>query len=228
MALSDTINLLKKERGLTNSQLSELSGVPLGTLDKITSGKTTDPKLDTVRALAKALGCTLDDFDDSVDNKCEKVGIGNKLRNLLAIRGRNINELATTTDVSAQTLYSILKRNNTKVDLDILQKISDELSVTLDYFCTNDGNENITPSPPLEDKGIMLYKQLDTEDRAEIRGEMKQMLKADKYKKEKDEMITVFTAAHSKDNKPPRLEQMSKREFEELASHSDVESDDDL
>lgn len=31
------------------------------------------------------------------------------------------------------------------------------------------------------DNGILLYKQLDAEDKAEIRGEMKQMLKADKY-----------------------------------------------
>ena len=41
--------------------------------------------------------------------------------------------------MSAQTLYSISKRNNTKVDLEILQKISDALSVTLDYFCTKPG-----------------------------------------------------------------------------------------
>lgn len=58
------INKFKKELGLTNAQLSQKSGVPLSTLDKITSGTTLDPKLETVRAIAKALGKTLDDFDD--------------------------------------------------------------------------------------------------------------------------------------------------------------------
>lgn len=62
------INQLKKELKLTNAQLSELSGVPLGTLDKITSGTTTDPKLETVKAIAKALNCTLDDLGDMQSN----------------------------------------------------------------------------------------------------------------------------------------------------------------
>lgn len=65
------------------------------------------------------------------------MGIGDKLNRLLDLRGRNINELAATIKVSPQTLYSISKRNNTKADLDVLQKIADELSVTLDYFCTD-------------------------------------------------------------------------------------------
>ena len=65
------------------------------------------------------------------------MAIGDKLNILLEKRNRNINELAMSINVSPQTLYSIAKRNNTKVDLDILQKIADELSVTLDYFCTD-------------------------------------------------------------------------------------------
>lgn len=61
----EVINKLKKERNLTLQELSDLSGVPLGTLTKITSGITKDPKLETLKALAKVLGCTLDDFDDT-------------------------------------------------------------------------------------------------------------------------------------------------------------------
>lgn len=68
------------------------------------------------------------------------MGIGDKLNNILKERNRNVNELAATIGVSPQTLYSIINRNNTKVDLDVLQKIADELSVTLDYFCTESIN----------------------------------------------------------------------------------------
>ena len=61
----DIINKLKKEKGLTNAQISALSGVTLSTLDKITSGANKNPKLDTLQAICRVLGCTLDDFDDT-------------------------------------------------------------------------------------------------------------------------------------------------------------------
>lgn len=58
----EIINTLKKEKGLTNSQIAQMSGVTLSTLDKITSGVNTNPKLDTLQAICKVLGCTLNDF----------------------------------------------------------------------------------------------------------------------------------------------------------------------
>ena len=45
----------KQERGYTNERLSELSGVPLGTVQKIMSGKTKAPREETLRRLWKAL-----------------------------------------------------------------------------------------------------------------------------------------------------------------------------
>lgn len=55
----------KKKLGITSEELSKRSGVPLGTLNKILSGDTKDPKLGTLKAIARVLGCTLDDFDDT-------------------------------------------------------------------------------------------------------------------------------------------------------------------
>ena len=46
---------LKKKQGLTNEELARLSGVPFSTVQKIFSGKTQSPRMDTVRALEKAL-----------------------------------------------------------------------------------------------------------------------------------------------------------------------------
>lgn len=54
----------KKKLGLTTEELSEKSGVPLGTLNKILSGATKDPKLETLKSIAHVLGLSLDDFDD--------------------------------------------------------------------------------------------------------------------------------------------------------------------
>lgn len=59
------INTLKREQGLTNAQIAQMSGITLSTLDKITSGVNKNPKLDTLQAICKVLGCTLNDFMDS-------------------------------------------------------------------------------------------------------------------------------------------------------------------
>lgn len=56
------INKLRKEKGLTLKELAVKSDVPLSTLKKISAGTTTNPKLDTIKALTKALNCTLEDL----------------------------------------------------------------------------------------------------------------------------------------------------------------------
>lgn len=60
----DIIIEYKKRLGLTTEELSKRSGVPVGTLNKILSGATRDPKLETLKAIARVLGLSLNDFDD--------------------------------------------------------------------------------------------------------------------------------------------------------------------
>lgn len=50
---------LKSRRGMTTSELSEKSGIPIGTLNKLLAGIVEEPKLSTARAIAAALGSTL-------------------------------------------------------------------------------------------------------------------------------------------------------------------------
>lgn len=69
MSLGSKINEIRKRKGLSIDELCELSGIPKGTLSKITAGITTSPTLDTVRAIANALECKLDDLDDSQSAK---------------------------------------------------------------------------------------------------------------------------------------------------------------
>lgn len=63
MELGELISEYRKQAGLTIDMLAEKSNVPKGTLNKIINGVTKDPQLETVKAIAYALGCTLDDFD---------------------------------------------------------------------------------------------------------------------------------------------------------------------
>lgn len=61
----EKINEYKKKLGYTTEELSKQSGVPIGTLNKILSGATKDPKLETLKAIARVLDLTLNDFDDN-------------------------------------------------------------------------------------------------------------------------------------------------------------------
>lgn len=64
MELGDLITQYRKDSGLTIDELAGRSGVPKGTLTKILGNTTKAPTLETVRAIAHALGKTLADFDD--------------------------------------------------------------------------------------------------------------------------------------------------------------------
>lgn len=64
----EIINERKKQLGITNSQLSEITGISVSTLDKITAGKKNNPTLDTMQAIADAIGCSIDDFRDIPSN----------------------------------------------------------------------------------------------------------------------------------------------------------------
>ncbi len=81
---------LKKQMGITTEELSRRSGVPLGTLNKILSGATKDPKLETLKAIARVLGCTLDDFDDT-ESKIETEPTYEDLQCLIARNGKSLS-----------------------------------------------------------------------------------------------------------------------------------------
>ena len=60
----DAFNRMRKESGMSLDELSEKSGVPKGTLAKITSGITKAPSLETMRTLVYAMGYTLSELDE--------------------------------------------------------------------------------------------------------------------------------------------------------------------
>lgn len=52
----------KKELKLTNEDISIKTGIPIGTINRISSGKTKNPKLSTLNKLAQVFNVTLDDL----------------------------------------------------------------------------------------------------------------------------------------------------------------------
>ena len=61
----EKINEIRKAKNMSIDELCERSGIPKSTISEITAGITTNPTLDTIQAIAQALGCRLDDFDDT-------------------------------------------------------------------------------------------------------------------------------------------------------------------
>lgn len=64
----DTFNKMRKKSGMSLDEICEKSGIPKGTLSKITSGITKSPSLETMRALVYAMGYTLKDLDDGLED----------------------------------------------------------------------------------------------------------------------------------------------------------------
>lgn len=56
----ERIKKLKSQRKVTNEKLSELTGIPLGTLSKLLAGINDSPKLSNIVAISRALDCSLD------------------------------------------------------------------------------------------------------------------------------------------------------------------------
>ncbi len=56
----DRIKNIKSERKITNDMLSDMTGIPLGTLSKILAGISDSPKLANIVAICDALDCSLD------------------------------------------------------------------------------------------------------------------------------------------------------------------------
>lgn len=81
------------------------------------------------------------------------MGIGAKLDGLLKLQGSNPNELAQKINVPAQTIYSMIKRDSKKADIEVLIKISKELGVEPEYFC----NDSIPVKEPAYNDVITVY-----------------------------------------------------------------------
>ena len=62
MELKEQMALYRRQAGLSIEELAKRSGVPLSTVKKISAGITKDPQVETLRAIAYAMGKTLNDF----------------------------------------------------------------------------------------------------------------------------------------------------------------------
>lgn len=65
----DNLKIMKEQSGMTTKEISEKSGIPEPTLEKLFAGATKDPKLTTMQQLVHFFGRTLDDLDSDLAEK---------------------------------------------------------------------------------------------------------------------------------------------------------------
>jgi len=53
---------ISREKSISQDKLSKLAGITLHTITKIESGATPDPRIETVKKIANALGVSVDDL----------------------------------------------------------------------------------------------------------------------------------------------------------------------
>ena len=66
------------------------------------------------------------------------MGIGTRLVELMNDKNINANELANKIGVAPTTLYSMIKRDSSRVDIDLIIKISHALNMTADEFLSGE------------------------------------------------------------------------------------------
>ncbi|MBR1659991.1 MAG: LexA family transcriptional regulator [Oscillospiraceae bacterium] len=92
--------------------------------------------------------------------------IGNTIKELLTSRKMTAGELAKRIGVPVQTLYSIIRRDNMKIDFDVLLRICEVLEVPVESFC---GPERTASGPTPEEYALLgKLRELDSYGRETI------------------------------------------------------------
>ena len=77
--LSDYLKALKTKKNLTNQDLSDLSGVPVGTINRILANQTDNPSFQTVCDIVIALEGSLDELAaEAAVKEAGKLGVEGK------------------------------------------------------------------------------------------------------------------------------------------------------
>ncbi len=119
---------------------------------------------------------------------CDRVKIGQRIKETRIENGFTQDTLGKLIGVNKSTIQRYENGKIDKIKLPVIQSIATALCVNPAWITFHSEEKYLTPVvQPSDDVDpdlfiLYMYKQLDTEDKAEIRGEMKQMLKAEKYK----------------------------------------------
>ena len=114
--------------------------------------------------------------------------LSNRILKLLEEKNISYGELSKRTGIPKSALQRYAMGETEKIPIDRIKTIAKALGVSATYLLgweSNGDNGNNQLSQEVYDLAVLISK-LDGVDRAEIRGTVKQMLKAEKYSKNKE------------------------------------------
>lgn len=71
------------------------------------------------------------------------MGLGKRLEQVISSRNLKIMQVASMSGVPASTLYSIIERDNKKIDIDILIRICKALEIPVEYLLDQESNSDL-------------------------------------------------------------------------------------
>ncbi len=152
------------------------------------------------------------------------MGIGARLKEIIDEKGTNVNQIAKQTSTSPMTIYSIIKRDNTKVDIDILLKICNALNISVEdiyqpnFKSDNNGNvsktmqsvSNINLSED-ETELVNLFRKLTSKDQQRYIVRMEDTINSySPAESATSKTTTIYRAARSADNHPAEVVETTK------------------
>ena len=140
------------------------------------------------------------------------MGLGKKLTDIIASRNLKVTQVAQMADVPASTLYSIIDRDNKKVDIDVLIRICKALDVSTDYILQNDDVAETIVLDNHEKKVITAYRN-----NPDMQPAVDRLLLIDNGSAQQS---VIFRAASSKDNHSAEITTTSK-DFSKIKQSDD-------
>ncbi len=152
------------------------------------------------------------------------MGIGAKLKEIIDEKGTNVNQIAKQADISPMTIYSIIKRDNTKVDIEILLKICKVLDINVEEiyhpnfksdingkaFKTDKSNFDLDLSED-ETELIKLFRKLTDKDQQRYIGRIEDTINSySSAESTAPKKTTIYRAARSVDNHPAEIVETTK------------------
>lgn len=211
MQFGEKIKARREELGMTQDELAKKLGYrSRSTINKIELG-INDIGQSKIIAFAKALNTTtsylLDDCETeesckplNTEDKAEihSTFIGQRIRELRINSGLSQTEVAIKLNTTKQNIYKYENSIITNIPLEKIEALAKLFNVSPSMLVGWSDNNSNTYVSEIDS----LYNELNSEDKAEVRGIIKGLLRSDKYKKPKpntniaDDMTNMLKAAN--------------------------------
>lgn len=157
------------------------------------------------------------------------MGIGKTLSDILEENKSNPNELSERTGIPPSTIYSIIKRDNMKVDISVLARICKELGVSMsrfydEYFKEKEQYNSSIMLNINEQTIIKKYRTLDEHGKQAIDNLLDLEYSRCAVSENKEKTVKVFKVARSSDGEKPQKVELTQEEYDRLLKA--VEMDD--